>query len=334
MKRFMITLCFLALIVATMSCVVMGADNAKPLSDVVQKYGQLQVVNGRLCDQKGTPVQLKGMSTYGLQGCTFAKDTMKNLVKDWHINVIRAAMYLDNGYIGHEDLMRQRLKSIVDQAIQYGVYVIIDWHILSEHDPNLNKNEAKAFFEEMASTYGKYPNVIYEICNEPNSSKTMEVTWKGQIKPYAEFIIPAIRAIDPDNIIIVGTDTWCQGVANTADDPLNFTNVAYALHFYAGSHQQWLRDKADYALSKGVAIFVTEWGTTNATAAGKLYYEEAQRWIDWMAEHKISWCNWSFSNFPEDASALNPTTGMNGPWKNSQLSESGEWVKSKILENN
>lgn len=35
-------------------------------SSVVSRYNFSQVKNGRLCDHKGIPVQLKGMSTLGL----------------------------------------------------------------------------------------------------------------------------------------------------------------------------------------------------------------------------------------------------------------------------
>ncbi|HEX2954911.1 MAG TPA: glycoside hydrolase family 5 protein [Bacillota bacterium] len=339
--RKVLTVVLIALVVASLSTQgILAAKKEKGKTDsnevvfstVVKDNGHLQVKNGQLCNEKGEPIQLKGMSTHGLQFCNFGKNTLKYLVRDWKITVIRAVLYTgQNGYIGHPEL-KERLTAIVDQAIRYGIYVVIDWHVIEERDPNIYKNEAKVFFEEMATTYGKYPNVIYEICNEPNSGKTIDVTWQGQIKPYAETVIPAIRAIAPNNIIIVGTDTWSQGVDRAADDPLNYPNIMYTLHFYAGTHKQWLRDKADYALSKGAALFVTEWGTTNSNGAGRLYLDEAQTWLDWMKQHKISWCNWNFSNYFDDTAALNTTVGMNGPWKDSQLTESGEWIKSKLLE--
>lgn len=302
------------------------------LSSVVKDNGQLQVKNGQLCNEKGEPIQLKGMSSHGLNFCNFARDTVKYLVRDWKITVLRAAMYPgENGYARYPE-HKDRVTAIVDQSIKHGIYVVIDWHTIDERDPNVYREQARAFFEEMARTYGKYPNVIYEICNEPNSSKQKTVTWEGEVKPYAEYIISAIRAIDPDNIIVVGTETWSQRVDKAADNPLNFSNLMYTMHFYAGTHKEELRQKAEYALSKGIAIFVTEWGTTNSSGAGMLYLDEAQTWVDWMKTHKISWCNWNFSNHYEDTASLELGVGMNGPWKDSQLTESGFWVRSKIME--
>ncbi len=297
-------------------------------SSVVSRYNFLQVKNGRLCDHKGTPIQLKGMSTLGLWS-SYSGETVKNLVRDWHISVLRVAMYTrENGFI-EEPSFKEKVKRLVDAAIAEGIYVIVDWHILSDGDPNQYRSQSRAFFVEMAKRYGKLPNLIYEICNEPNGDA---VSWEGRIKPYAEFIIPAIRAIDPDNIIVVGTDTWSQGVKAAAENPLKFTNIMYALHFYAGTHGQSLRNNAEDALSKGIGIFVTEWGVSDCTGGGGVFLETAQQWLDWMDKHKLSWVNWSFSNKNESSAALLPGTGMGGPWSDSELSVSGKWIKKKIME--
>ena len=200
-----------------------AADGGLAAPGVVHRYGQLHVKNGQLCDRSGNPIQLRGMSSHDLKQFPFTRNTVSNLVNDWHVSVVRAAMYTDSygsSYI-REPQVKQTVKLIVDEAIRNDVYVIVDWHILADGNPNRYKEQAKKFFEEMAGKYGDSPNVIYEICNEPNGSG---VTWK-EIKAYAEFIIPAIRAIDPDSVIIVGTGAWCQDVRAAAAAPLNFTNV-------------------------------------------------------------------------------------------------------------
>jgi endoglucanase len=249
-------------------------------------------------------------------------------VNDWHVSVVRAAMYTDSygsSYI-REPQVKQTVKLIVDEAIRNDVYIIVDWHILQDGNPNRYKEQAKKFFQEMAGTYRGSPNVIYEICNEPNGNN---VIWKD-IKAYGDFIIPAIRAIDPDSVIIVGTGTWSQDVRAAAVAPLNFTNVLYALHFYSGPSHVELRRNANLALSRNLPLFVSEWGLTDYTGNGELYLDEAQRWVDWMNEHKISWAGWSFSNADEASAALKPKVKMDGPWRDSDLTQSGKWIKSRI----
>nr|6GJF_A Chain A, ENDOGLUCANASE [synthetic construct]6GJF_B Chain B, ENDOGLUCANASE [synthetic construct]6GJF_C Chain C, ENDOGLUCANASE [synthetic construct]6GJF_D Chain D, ENDOGLUCANASE [synthetic construct]6GJF_E Chain E, ENDOGLUCANASE [synthetic construct]6GJF_F Chain F, ENDOGLUCANASE [synthetic construct] len=297
-------------------------------STPVETHGQLSVKGGQLVDENGKPVQLRGMSSHGLQwfGDFVNKDSMKWLRDDWGINVFRVAMYTaEGGYITNPSV-KNKVKEAVEAAIDLGMYVIIDWHILSDNDPNTYKEQAKAFFQEMAAKYGNYPNVIYEICNEPNGG----VTWSNQIKPYAEEVIPAIRANDPDNIIIVGTPTWSQDVHDAADNPLPYSNIMYALHFYAGTHGQSLRDKIDYALSKGVAIFVTEWGTSDASGNGGPFLNESQKWIDFMNSRNISWANWSLSDKSETSAALMPGASPTGGWTDSNLSASGKFVREQI----
>lgn len=299
-----------------------------PVLGVVHRFGRLQVKNGQLCDQSGNPVQLRGMSSHDLKQFPFKTNTLGNLVRDWHVSVVRAAMYTDSygsSYI-RDPKVKQAVKLIVDEAIYNDVYVIVDWHILEDGNPNRYKDQAKEFFEEMARTYGSHPNVIYEICNEPNGPGA---NWK-EIKSYAGFIIPAVCAIDPDAVIIVGTDSWSQGVLAAAEDPLDFPNILYALHFYAGTHRDESRANANHALSSGLAIFGSEWGLTDSTGKGKLYFGEAERWIAWMNHHKISWANWSFSNCDEGSAALKPQVDMNGPWAMTDLNPSGKWIKPKF----
>jgi aryl-phospho-beta-D-glucosidase BglC (GH1 family) len=295
----------------------------------VDTYGNLRVANGKLCDKNGSPVQLRGMSSHDIRWNWLAKDhSIQNLAYTWNANIVRIAMYTspnNGGYITSPALLKQRVKDYVEDAIEAGIYVIVDWHILQDGDPNTYINESKAFFTEMSQTYGSYANVIWEICNEPNGP-----AW-AQVKTYANTIIPAIRANDPDNIIVVGTPTWSQDVDLAANDPITGqTNIMYTLHFYAATHSQSLRDKGNTAISKGLALFVTEWGTCDASGTGALNLTEAQTWLDWMKTNGISWCNWSLCNKAEAASVLTNSAGITGPWTDAQLTQTGAWVKARI----
>ena len=308
-------------------------NNVDNNTAVSSSISQLKIVGSQLCDSDGKPIQLKGMSSHGLQwyGDYMTYDNMKYLRDDWGANVIRAAMYTDqDGYISNPEATKEKVKKIVQDAIDLDMYVIIDWHILYDNNPNTYKIQAKAFFEEMAELYGNYPNVIYEICNEPNGN----VTWADDIKPYAEYIIPSIRAIDPDNIIIVGTSSWSQDVDIAANDPLSYSNIMYVCHFYSGTHGEFLRNKIDAALSKNAAVFVSEWGTSDASGNNGTYLDEAQVWIDYMNDKKISWCNWSLCDKDESSAALKPGTSPTKALTDSDLTASGLFVKKSMTTSN
>ncbi|MGY5387396.1 cellulase family glycosylhydrolase [Bacillus spizizenii] len=291
--------------------------------------GQLSIKGTQLVNQNGKAVQLKGISSHGLQwyGDFVNKDSLKWLRDDWGITVFRAAMYTaDGGYIDNPSV-KNKVKEAVEAAKELGIYVIIDWHILNDGNPNQNKEKAKEFFKEMSSLYGSTPNVIYEIANEPNG----DVNWKRDIKLYAEEVISVIRKNDPDNIIIVGTGTWSQDVNDAADDQLKDANVMYALHFYAGTHGQFLQDKANYALSKGAPIFVTEWGTSDASGNGGVFLDQSREWLNYLNSKNISWVNWNLSDKQESSSALKPGASKTGGWPVSGLSASGAFVRENIL---
>ena len=297
-----------------------------PEGSPVSKYGKLQIKGVNLCDANGNIVQLKGMSLYWSQWSNgfWNKDVVNTLADDWKCTVIRAAMgVVKGGYLENSGEI-DKLKIVLDAAIEKGIYVIIDWH---DHDAISHTEEAKKFFAEMAAGYGQYPNIIFEIFNEPINDQWLDV------RKYSESVIETIRANGSDNVIIVGTTSWSQDVDIAAEFPVNNgKNVAYALHFYAATHKKTFRDRAEAAISKGLPIFVSEWGTCENNGDGFVDIEESLIWLDFMDKHKLSWCNWSLFNKMESASALKANAKPSGKWNNSLLTESGRFVKKKISE--
>jgi endoglucanase len=294
---------------------------------IVDRYGQLSVRGNRIVDKNGQPVILRGMALYWSQwkGQFYNADCLRWLRDDWNCTIVRASMAVGSGgYMTNPEQEKQKVKTVVQAAIDLGIYVIIDWHALREGPQTVE--QAKAFFEEMAKTYGKYPNVIYELWNEPLNNHD----WSTVIKGYHQAIIPRIRAYDPDNIIVCGTQTWSQDVDKASLDPLKGENIAYTLHFYSATHKQSLRDKAAKAMENGIALMVTEWGTSEASGGGKLDTEETQKWFDFMDKNYLSWCNWSVADLTETSAALRPPASGTGGWLPEQISPSGMIVRNEL----
>ncbi len=294
-----------------------------PLS-FVDQHGWLTARNGKLLDKTGQPVQLKGMSLFWSQWSTafWNREVVAQLKTQWKSTLIRAAMGVEEGgYLANPDAEKSRVKLIVDEAMKQGIYVIIDWH---DHNAVNHPDQARDFFAEMADLYGQTPNVIFEVYNEP-----VNQSW-DQVKGYAQTVIGAIRSKGAKNLVIVGSPSWSQRVDLAADNPIQDSNVAYTLHFYSATHRQDLRDKASYALSKGLTLFVTEFGVCDASGNGNVDLAESDQWMNFMDRYKISWANWSLNDKPESASALKP--GVNGKaiWQDGDLTVSGSYVKSKM----
>jgi len=301
---------------------------SKQPDGLVSRHGALQVVGTQLCDKSGAPIQLKGMSAHQLQFYPWTSSTVDNLVKQYHNSMVRAAMYInEKGYLTDPAGMEAKTRIVIDAAIANDIYVIIDWHGVGG-DPNKNIAEAKAFFAKISTIYSSYPNVIYEIYNEPT------VDWKA-IKKYADEIIPVIRANAPHSVIVVGTPQYCSKPQDALNDRLDFTNVMYTLHFYCGdatkeSDGQGQRDNVAKLIGKGLPIFVTEWGTSNYTGDGGPYPKTAQKWLDFMDAHKLSWANWSLVTKKEGSAFLKPTASLSGPWTDDDLTPAGLFMKEKF----
>ena len=307
------------------------ADTAKGEKDNMNsddKVTALHVDGTDLKDAKGDKIQLKGISSHAmaLYPQYINEKSIKTLRDEWHANVFRLAMYTmeDGGYCNGGD--QKKLEGLIDTAVsackKLDMYVIIDWHILSDGNPLTNEKESEAFFEKMSKKYAGVPNVIYEICNEPNNSD-----WKTQIKPYAEDIIPIIRKNDKNALILVGTNTWSQDVDEVSTDPLQYDNIMYSVHFYAGTHKEPLRLKIVKALNAGTPVFVSECSICNADGSGNADVISGNEWMDLIYKYDLSYIEWSLSNKAESSAILKPSCKKTSGYTDDDLTEIGKWYK-------
>ena len=300
---------------------------AKP-SDNNGTISKLRVSGTKIVDESGKTVVLNGISTHGIAWFPqyINKDAVKSVKDTFGANVIRIAMYSDPS-AGYYDGLWSKVDEAVEYAKQVGLYVIIDWHILSDGNPNTYKSEAIRFFDYMSSKYKDCNNVLYEICNEPNGN----VTWANDIKPYAIDLIKTIRANDPDGIILVGTPTWSQDVDIVADDPITgYSNIMYTLHFYAATHTDWIRQKLETAVNKGLPVFVSEFSICDASGNGWNDINSGNEWMKLLDKYNISFVGWSLCNKDEKASILSTGCWTTGGWNDNDLSESGRFLIEQL----
>lgn len=290
----------------------------------------LKVKGTKLTNSRGEIVQLRGISTLGFRYPEyFTEESFKTFRDEWGADTIRLAMYTDepDGYCtdGDKDAQKNLMIKGIDIATKLGMYVIADWHILFDKSPLVYKDEAIKFFDEIAKRYKDHTNVIYEICNEPQESPFGEV-----IRPYAEELIPVIRKYDKNALIIVGTNTWSQDVDEVIGQKCSDDNVMYALHFYAATHKQPLRDKVKKALSGDVPVFISECSICDASGNGVIDYEEAKMWIDFADENDISYIVWNLSNKDESSAFIRPEVKTLSHWSDEELSDTARWFKKRM----
>ena len=312
----------ICLLLFSLNCMVSNAQ-------FVKKHGQLSVKGTQLVDENNNPIILRGMSFgwHSMWPRFYNEETVDWLKTDFKCTVIRAAMGVEQGkysYFKEPKFSTDKIEADVNGAIKSDIYVIIDWH-----SHNINLEESKIFFDKMSKKYGKHPNIIYEIFNEP-----VNQTW-AEVKAYSEEIIKVIRRNDPHNVILVGSPHWDQDIDIAAKDPIKgYDNLMYTMHFYAATHGKELRDKTDIAINSGLPIFVSECAGMEATGDGSLDMESWTAYIHWMESRKISWITWSVSDKDETCSILKKSASSEGNWKESDLKESGIAVRNFLRKYN
>ena len=337
MKTSGLTLLVIAIVLTGLFLPMPALNNHAPTTAMAKAKAKvipaLRVGGNHLVNPNGKTVRLCGVSTHGLAWFPqyVNKAAFQQLRDEWGVNVIRLALYTEeyNGYLSGGDQKAQR--KLINKGVKYatslGMYVIIDWHILNDNNPNTHIEEAKKFFNKMSGKYADHTNVLYEICNEPHG-----VSWKNDIKPYALAITKVIRKHDKDAIIIVGTNTWSQDVDDVISDRLPDPNTVYTLHFYAATHQDQNRDKAKRALDAGVPVFISESSICDASGNGSYDMASAEKWFELVRQYHMGFIAWSLCNKAESSALLNSSCQAVNGWKDSDYTQAGKWYRSKFQE--
>lgn len=297
----------------------------------VQKHGNLSISGKHIVDKNGAVTSLAGPSFFWSntgwgQDRFYTRGAVETFAHDWKAGIVRVAVGAQNDGSILKDRRGnlKRAQTVIEAAVDNGLYVIVDWH---SHQAERDTKEAKAFFTHMAKRYGHTANIIYEIYNEPLDT----TDWEKTVKPYAKEVIKTIRTIDPDNLIIVGTQSWAQDVDKAADSPIRGeSNILYALHFYAATHKDYLREKAEYAINKGLPIIISEWGSVTYSGDGEMDIDSVGEWMIFAKKHGLTHLNWSVSDKEETASMLKPSASSNGGWTQNDLTPSGRLVRDLI----
>lgn len=295
------------------------------------RNGRLHVEGTQLVDESGQAVQLRGVSTHGLTWYPeyINEGLFRQVSEDWNCNFIRLAMYASIYCEGGREESLAMLRKGIDAAVASDMYVLVDWHMLEKGNPNDQLPEAMEFFDGITKEYADCPNLIFEICNEPNGP----INW-GHVVDYSNQVIPVIRKNIPDAVIVIGTPEYDQNLAGAVLRPLNFDNIMYVLHFYAASHTDGLRTELSSAVEAGLPVLISECGICEASGDGRIDFASAATWFRYLDEHKISYAIWSLSDKDESSAFFRPGFNPHGTIRDSDLTASGLWVRELIRGNN
>ena len=317
----MLVLCILSILLNLKFIVNKDKDK---YSIGVSENGKLSVKDGKLVNEDGKIMRLKGMSSHGLMWYPeYTNYRSLKTIRDYGANVFRIAMYTEQnkGYIYNSEESKKILLNTIENVLGADMYAIVDWHTLKDNNPNVNIEKAKEFFDEVSRRYKDEPGVIYEIFNEPSG----DTSWQD-IKDYANTIIPIIRKNSPNSIILVGTPNYCVDLKSPINDPLEYDNIMYTYHLYTGSCEGGYKYLIEEAIKNNIAIFVSEWGLSPEKGTNNIDFNKATEFLDYLKKNNISWVNWSLSNKDEPYSAIDPNVEKLSGWNLNDLTESGKFI--------
>jgi len=279
-----------------------------------EENGVLRVEDGKLVNEAGKPIQLKGLANFYLsvQPQLARRKVFERMKDEWGANVLRLPVNVDtsswgtpeSGYASGSDKDRERITATLDKALEtskeVGMYAVVEWVVLEEKNPLAEIEYAKQFFEYVSSTYKDYTNIIYEICNEPNT----DATWED-VKEYCSVIIPLIRNNDPDSLILVGTPDFAANLYDPMKDPLDYENIMYVFHEYTGHNSSFESDieQIDKAMEAKLPVFMSEVAGTDAEQEDYYDMETIKQWMPIVEKYNISYIVWKlykYSDFDRD----------------------------------
>lgn len=303
---------------------------------------RLKLVDNQLCNASGTPIQLRGWSTFRLkdESAAYQKEHLQK-TKEMGANVVRCVVYVEGEdsytYKNDQDGTTSQVKTWIDQCAEIGLYCLVDWRVEVPGNPNdWAYNGAENFFREITS-YVKskqYQHVLYEICDQPNGC-----TWTD-IKQYANKVLPIISQNDPGSVVIVGTQQWCTLLDDyNPEDPdepdyhdgpvskpitgYNNLYIMYSFHYYTEASKDII-DRLS-AAADDIPLFVTEWGFSDNKDIDTSVTDELLAVCNGQNDggQFISWCNWALCETDHPYSALTSVSSFT-------LSSSGEYVVSML----
>jgi hypothetical protein len=261
---------------AAVACVLLCA-----VSLLYAAPSPLHVEGNKIKDAEGHTVVLRGVSapdigtlktSYGISEYIDRltnKDDPNSNSPGWYTKVIRYPVYAKgsdinsplafdpcNPFEPNNEAVYEALKEAVDYGAEKGIYSIIclDYHV----DIRDKIEECNAFWNYMAPKFADDGNVLLEIFGEPTNAAG---NW-AIIQYYMQRKFNAVRALAPDNLILVTGGCWGQDIELAPTTPILGDNLVYAFHVYGNTWrtaESWITRNID-PVAPVYPIVVTTWG--------------------------------------------------------------------------
>jgi fibronectin type 3 domain-containing protein len=259
-----------------------------------------------ILDPNNNQVTLRGCSVVCPEYQTGTKNTnqiidlIANSATGWFTRVVRLPVCTS----GNAATDYALIDPIVQHCIAKGLYVIVDLHFVQDYGSaagQVPQSQVLNFWNTIAPHYASSPNVIFEVYNEPVNPADWN-TWKSYIQP----VVNAIRAVAPNNLILMGSPQWSTFVNQAVSNQITGGNIVYVYHLYPnqGAPTTSFLDGKYGTAANSVPVVLGEFGwqnpgdsVTTGTTSGfgtplKTYMEAHKNinWVAWVANNTET--NW------------------------------------------
>jgi len=271
----------------------------------------LHVEGNRIKDASGNNVTLRGVSILAPEHnneCTTCNTKpisemlgwQADATRGWNSRVVR--LQVTGAKVSDPaQSFAEIIDPYVQQAISKGLYIIVDLHLVSNYGPGgIPQTFVMNFWKYVAPRYAHTPNVLFEVFNEPINPDVW-TTWKSYIQP----VIDTIRAVAPDNLILIGGPQWSTRVNSAAANPITGSNLVYVYHIYPnqGAATSTILNSKFGTAAQTIPVMLTEFGwNTSANYTNNVTKGTTAAWgtpfrqyID--AHSEISWTSYIFDNY-------------------------------------
>ena len=274
----------------------------------------LHTQGNKLLNSQNTVVVLHGVDLPSLEWTNRGDHVRRSLraaVMQWHCQIIRIPTSVNRWFGNAPGQSRggRVYRHILDQLIRYAarhhVYVVLDlhWNDMDRRFADLGQHRMPdhscvLYWRSAARRYMDYPNVFYDLYNEPHGVSW--ITWRdggictGETKTTVvtyravgmQRLYDVVRNAGAANIVIIGGTNWAyDDFGVTHGYAIAGKNIVYDCHVYPGK-SRW-KHNFELAAKKVPMIFDEFGGTGLQLAFGR-------KVIAFAAAHHISWCAWSF----------------------------------------
>ena len=245
----------------------------------------LSTKDTQIVNPQGKPVLLRGVNIASNQWSSQYKAWHPQAVNEatsvWHANIIRTRIfekdYINNPLTFFKDLETE----IINPARQAHAYVIL--HPWLGENVSLPTKYTQSMWTAIARRYKNDPTIIYDLLAEPRN-----VSFDDLRTAYMT-LIPAVRAVNPNSLIMVTGLDWGRDINLWLDDPLPFSNLVYRTNPY---NKQGELEGYFLRIAQKYPVFFGEYGSSDDLTMKPADVDYLIRLADSL---HLSWTAWNFS---------------------------------------